>query len=191
VAASRPASLSLIPAALALLASAGIAAATTAGAEARGEPSWVVNSAGSASVAGVLLILAAVTLTRAAVVGWAAALLAVGYAILLAGSGRAIDPWAPLFGLGILLSAELAFTARELRRPHASTFGLELSRWLRLLAVAGAGGVIGAAATVVASTVPGSVPGLLAGSAGAVCLVALAAWMRGRGAHRPGATPPD
>jgi hypothetical protein len=111
-------------------------------------------------------------------VGWAVALLAAQYATLVIGGGASVDLLAPLVGLGLLFVAELSHTACERRGPHAVDASVELRRWARLVAAGAAGAVAGGGALALAAAVPGSVPALLIGAAGAVGLVGLASWLR-------------
>jgi hypothetical protein len=105
------------------------------------------------------------------------ALLAAQYTICVIGGGAALDVEAPLVGIGLLLVAELSHTACEWRGPHAVSASVELCRWARLVAAGAVGAVAGGGALALAAAVPGSVPGLLIGAAGAVGLVGLAAWL--------------
>lgn len=106
------------------------------------------------------------------------ALLAAEYAIFLVGRGAPLDAYAPLLGIGLVLVAELSFTACEWRGPHAVDSTVELRRWSRLALAAAAGGGVGGGALALAAAVPGSVAGLVIGAAGVVGLVGLAAWLR-------------
>jgi hypothetical protein len=128
-------------------------------------------------IAGLLATVVAVAFAMPGVVGWAVALLAAQYAISVIGGGAALDVEAPLVGVGLLLVAELSYTACEWRGPHAADASVELRRWARL-ATAGVGGAVaGAGALALAGAVQGSVPALLIGATGVVGLVGLATWL--------------
>jgi hypothetical protein len=162
VATSRPAPRPLIPALVAVMLAAVLAAGGSLHADAAAEYPWRV--APVAAVGGL--------------VGWAVALLAAQYATLVIGGGASVDLLAPLVGLGLLFVAELSHTACERRGPHAVDASVELRRWARLVAAGAAGAVAGGGALALAAAVPGSVPALLIGAAGAVGLVGLASWLR-------------
>lgn len=182
MAAARSAAGSLTAAALTVLVAGAIAAGAAAQSLAAGEGAAAAEVVITLAATGTVLLLAAFAFRRPGSIGWGVALLAAAYIVTVIDRGAGIDPTAPLFGLGLLLAAELAYTACELRGPHATDPAGELHRWALLTLVGGGGALVGAAAMVVAAHLPGSVAGLLSGSAAAVALVAVAAWLRHRGA---------
>jgi hypothetical protein len=177
VATPRPAPRPLIPALCAVALAVVVAAAGVLHADADAENRVLVAVVVGVGIAGLLVTIAAVAWPRSDLVGWAVALLAAQYTICVIGGGAALDVEAPLVGIGLLLVAELSHTACEWRGPHAVSASVELCRWARLVAAGAVGAVAGGGALALAAAVPGSVPGLLIGAAGAVGLVGLAAWL--------------
>ncbi|MGA3183097.1 MAG: hypothetical protein ABSE52_00660 [Candidatus Dormibacteria bacterium] len=183
----RPAPHPLIPALLAVALTAVVAAAGVLHADVDAENRLLVTVIAAVGIAGLLGTIAAVAWSLSDLVGWAVALLAAQYAISVIGGGAALDVEAPLVGVGLLLVAELSYTACEWRGPHAADASVELRRWARLMAAGAAGAVAGGGALALAGAVPGSVPGLLVGAAGVVGMVGLATWL---GRSTSGEAPP-
>jgi hypothetical protein len=178
VATSRPAPRPLIPALMAVMLAAVLAAGGSLHADAAAEYPWRVAAVAAVGGLGLLVTVVAVAAARPGLVGWAVALLAAQHATLVIGGGASVDLLAPLVGLGLLFVAELSHTACEWRGPHAVDASVELRRWARLAAAGVAGAVAGGGALALAAAVPGSVPALLIGAVGAVGLVGLATWLR-------------
>lgn len=110
---------------------------------------WLLGGIGCA---GVLVLLAALVLRMPALVMPALVLLGGEYAGVFLVRNDTVDVRAPLYGVGLLLVAELAFAALELRagKPEA---GL-LARRAALLALLALGGVLVGAVVLAAATVP-------------------------------------
>ncbi len=178
MATSRPAPHPLIPALCAVVLAGVLVAAGVLHADANAENHVLVAAVAAVGITGLLATIIAVAWPRAELVGWAVALLAAEYTISVIAGRAALDIEAPLVGVGLLLVAELSHTACEWRGPHAVDTAVELRRWARLAAAGAAGAVAGGGALALAGSVPGSVPALLIGAAGAVGFVGLATWLR-------------
>ncbi len=110
---------------------------------------WLLGGIGAV---GVLVLLAALVLRIPALVAPALVVLGGAYAGLFLVRDETVDVRAPLYGVGLLLVAELAFTALELRAGKPEP-GL-LARRAALLAMLALGVVLAGAVVLAAATVP-------------------------------------
>jgi hypothetical protein len=110
---------------------------------------WLLGGIGAL---GVVVLLAALVLRIPALVAPALVVLGGAYAGLFLVRDETVDVRAPLYGVGLLLVAELAFTALELRAGKPEP-GL-LARRAALLAMLALGGVLVGAVVLAAATVP-------------------------------------
>jgi hypothetical protein len=115
-------------------------------------------------------------------VPWAVVLLGGAYAGSLFLPERGVDGDAPLFALGLVLLAELAYWTRELRTPMSPEPGM-LSRRAIAVAAAGLGALVVAALAIAATAIPlgGGVVADLLGIAAAVVALAMVARLAERG----------
>jgi hypothetical protein len=171
----------LIPAALAGAIATLLAVALPVLAGLAGASSYVVGAAAFAGALGVALLVAGVLGDWDAVPAWGVSLLATAYGLIVLGEGRGVDLAAPLIGVLLVLIAELAQTACEWRGPHAVDWSVEGRRWLRLMAVAAAGALIGLAALLATSAIGAVSPlVLVVGSGAVVALLGMIVVLRGR-----------
>jgi hypothetical protein len=110
---------------------------------------WLLAGTGAV---GVLGLAAALVLRLPGLVAPALVVLGGEYAGLFLVRNETVDVRAPLYGVGLLLVAELAFAALELRAGKAEP-GL-LARRAALVAALALGGVLAGAVVLAAATVP-------------------------------------
>jgi hypothetical protein len=110
---------------------------------------WLLAGIGAV---GVLVLLAALLLRLPGLVAPALVVLGGEYAGLFLVRNETVDARAPLYGVGLLLVAELAFAALELRAGTPEP-GLPARR-AALVAMLALGGVLAGAVVLAAATVP-------------------------------------
>jgi hypothetical protein len=174
VASARATSRPLIPGALSVALAAGLAATVALRASFGGERTLMIVVAVVAGAVGVIVVAGAVAAGWSTSIGWGIGLLAAEYAVCVLGEGSGIDLAAPLVGALLVITAEVAYTSCDWRRPHAVNAAAELRRWLRLAGVVAFGALIGLGALALTSVAGGESPaGLVVGGGCAVALVAL------------------
>jgi hypothetical protein len=130
---------------------------------------------------GAVLVLAVALAGRwAAVVPWALALAGGEYASFLVIREGTIDPYAPLYGAGLLLVAELTYWSISRRVPGEGE-GIGARRVsLTIAVVLAAGGVSGLVLTMAQLRVNGGLPLELLGVAAAVAALGLVGYLARR-----------
>jgi hypothetical protein len=128
---------------------AGAALLAAFGALAAERLEWLLAGTGAV---GVLVLLAALVLRMPGLVAPALVVLSGEYAGLFLVRNETVDVRAPLYGIGLLLVAELAFAALELRAGKPEP-GL-LVRRAALVVTLALGGVLAGAVVLAAATVP-------------------------------------
>jgi hypothetical protein len=118
-------------------------AAALAGISARSEPALLAVGGAAVFLLGVGLVLG-----RTAAVPWAIAGLGVAYAATL--SSEEVDGRVPLYAAGLLVTAELAYWALQLRQAARDEPGMALRRVIGLLIAAAAALVAGTLLVAVA-----------------------------------------
>jgi hypothetical protein len=138
---------------------------------------------------GVLLVLAAVALGWAALVGTAMACLVASWALSYAGVGPSVDAGALAAGVGCLVTAELATWSIDVRRG-ALPARLALGQMSAVLAVGLVAAALGGGLLVLADTVGrGGVAAMALGVLAVMAVIALVAALLTPGARGGGATP--
>jgi hypothetical protein len=115
---------------------------------AAGSPDPALLALGGASV---FVLVVGLALGRAAAVPWAVVGLGAEYAVSL--RGEELDGRVPLFAVGLLVVAELAYWALQLRRGPRDEPGMAQGRIVALL-IAGTTGLIAGSLLVVVGSVP-------------------------------------
>jgi len=146
-----------------------------------------VEALGVLGALGCLLLAAGLGFGWPRSVFWALVTLGSQYVGALSTAGRPFDPWAPLFGGGLFLAAELAYWALELEIPSRAEPGLRARRARRIAALT-LGSTALSGLLVLLATVPlaGSLvltAGAVVAAVAALALVAAVAW-RGRPPER-------
>jgi hypothetical protein len=99
---------------------------------------------GGVGLASVIFLVAALAGRLGGLLPWALALAGAEYAAFLVIRGSSIDAYAPIYGAGLLLVAELAYWSMERRLASPPREGLAFRRGTLVLAgCVGAGGVSG------------------------------------------------
>jgi hypothetical protein len=99
---------------------------------------------GAFGLAAVLFLVLALVRRSEAVLPWALALAGAEYGVFLVIREESIDGWAPVYGAGLLLVAELAYWSLERRVPGPPREGLTFRRATLVTAgCVGAGGIGG------------------------------------------------
>ena len=98
---------------------------------------------GAIGLGAVLFLVAALVARRAGLLPWAFVLAGAEYAVFLVIRESSIDGWAPVYGAGMLLVAELAYWSIERRVPGAPGEGLTFRRATLLFASCVAAGGVG------------------------------------------------
>ena len=115
-------------------------------------------------------------------IGWGCACLAAEFAVRLQLDPAGVGPWTPLFGGGLLLTAELAFWSFEAGSGRQADVRRAARRAGLMLAIAAGAALAGQLAFLVPGLVPVGGPGLLvAGLAAALAVPAILVGLR-RGA---------
>jgi hypothetical protein len=131
---------------------------------------------GAAGILGVLLLAVGLAVPWALLVPWALVALGAEYAVSLTLRGEEVDTRSPLYGAGLLLVAELAYWALELRRSARPEGDVALLRVLGTIGAAAGAIVVGA--LVLAATAVDLGSGVVlevVGVAGAVAVLGLVA----------------
>ena len=131
---------------------------------------------GGVGLAAVLLLVVALAGRFAGLLPWALALAGAEYAAFLEIRGSTIDGYAPIYGAGLLLVAELAYWSMEPRADAPPREGLAFRRGTLVLAsCVGAGGVAGLILAIAELSVRGGLWLEALGVAAAVGSIALLA----------------
>jgi hypothetical protein len=136
-----------------------------------GERTPIIVVAVAVGALGVLVVTGAVAAGWPTSIGWGIGLLAAEYAVCVLGEGRGIDLAAPIVGALLVVTAELAYTSCDWRKPHAISTAVELRRWLRIGGVVTFGAVVGLGALALTSAADADSPAALVIGGG--CVVAL------------------
>jgi hypothetical protein len=98
---------------------------------------------GAVGLGAVLLLVVALVARSAGLLPWALVLAGAEYAVFLVIRESSIDGWAPVYGAGLLLVAELAYWSMDERVPGAPKEGLTVRRATLLFASCVAAGGVG------------------------------------------------
>jgi hypothetical protein len=131
---------------------------------------------GGIGLAAVIFLAAALAGRFEGLLPWALVLAGAAYAAFLVIRGSTIDAYAPIYGAGLLLVAELAYWSMEHRRASPPHEGLAVRRGTLVLAgCVGAGGVAGLILAMAELSISGGLWLEALGVAAAVGSVALLA----------------
>jgi hypothetical protein len=131
---------------------------------------------GAIGLVAVLFLVIALVGRKEGLLPWAFVLAGAEYAVFLVIREGSIDGWAPIYGAGLLLVAELAYWSIERRVPGSPGEGLTFRRATLVVAVCvGAGGVGGLILAIAELSVRGGLWLEALGVAAAVGALALLA----------------
>jgi hypothetical protein len=131
---------------------------------------------GAVGLLAVLILVLALAARSEGLLPWAFVLAGAEYAAFLAIRGGSIDGWAPIYGAGLLLVAELAYWSLERPVPGPPGEGLTFRRaTLVVTSCVGAGGVGGLILAVAELSISGGIWLEALGVAAAVGSIALLA----------------